>query len=111
MTVFPFPESATIVSRTVTGQDGDGNDVYTDVSTATTGAFAPEGSTELIQGQDTVIANPKFYLSLGAPVPAATDRLVVRGLTYEIDGPPQFFHNPFTAYEPGAVLSLQRVDG
>ena len=108
---FPFPEAATIVSRAVTGQDGDGNDVYGTVETATVGAFAPEGSTELIQGQNTVIANPTFYLADGAPTPAATDRLIVRGVTFDVDGEPQVYRNPFTGEEPGAVVRLERVTG
>ena len=106
-----FPEPATIISRTVTGQDGDGNDVYTESQLLTSGVFAPEGFTELIQGQDTVIANPTFYLSDGAPVPLPTDRLIVRGDTFEIDGQPQEFANPFTGSRPGAVLRLERVTG
>lgn len=111
MISFPFPETATIVSRTVTGQDSYGNDVYSEVQTATSGAFAPEGSSELIQGQDTVITQPTFYLADGAPTPSATDRLIVRGVTFEVDGTPQRFHNPFTGAEPGAVVRLEAVTG
>lgn len=111
MPIFPFPESFTIHSRTVTGQDGDGNDVYSDTNTSTSGAFAPEGSTELIQGQNTVLTHPTVYLEDGAPVPAATDQMTVRGVRYDIDGEPQVFHNPLTGYEPGAVVKLLRVTG
>ena len=111
MRTFPFPEQAVIVTRGVTGQDGDGNDVYGETQTPTLGVFAPEGSTELIQGQETVIVNPTFYLMVGAPVPAPTDRLMVRGQTFEIDGAPRVYHNPFTGEEPGAVLRLERVTG
>jgi hypothetical protein len=60
-----------IVTRSVTGQDGDGNDVYGTVEVSTSGAFAPEGSIELVQGQATVISRPTVYLSLGAPTPTA----------------------------------------
>lgn len=109
--MIPFPESATIVSRSVTGQDSDGGDLYGTVSTVTSGIFAPEGSTELIQGQATVITNPTFYLASGAPVPKATDRIIVRGQTFDIDGEPRVYHNPFTGAEPGPVLRLERVTG
>lgn len=111
MTTWGFPETATIVSRGVTGQDADGNDIYGETQTSTSGVFAPEGSTELIQGQATVIANPTFYLTQGAPIPSAQDRLVIRGDSFEIDGQPQSFHNPFTGAEPGPVLRLERVTG
>lgn len=111
MPTFPFAETFTIVSRTVTSQDADGNDVYSDTEMSTTGAFAPEGSSELIQGQNTVLTHPTIYLSNGAPVPSPTDKIRARGILYDIDGEPQVFHNPFTGEEPGPVLRLLRVTG
>lgn len=113
MPTFPFPEIFTILSRSVTGQDGDGNDVYGTTETATSGAFAPEGSTELIQGQNTVIDHPRIYLSDGATTPVVTDRIrrEATGEVFDIDGRPAAFHNPYTDYEPGAVLHLERVTG
>lgn len=109
MPTFPFPETAQILTETVTGQDGDGNDVTTPTEVEVKGAFAPAGSTELIQGEDVVISNPTFYLADGEPVPSATDRMRVRGVVYLVDGKPQTFHNPFTSYEPGAVVRLENV--
>lgn len=111
MDLMAFPESATLIARGVTGQDSDGNDVYGTTETPVTGAFAPAGATELVQGQDTVIATPTFYLSPGSPIPAPTDRLTVRGVTYEIDGQPEVYLNPFTGEQPGAVVRLERVTG
>ena len=111
MPIFPFPETFTIHSRGVTGHDSDGNDVYGDTDTTTTGAFAPAGSTELIQGQNTVLSHDTVYLEDGAPVPAATDQMTVRGKRYDIDGEPQVFHNPFTGDEPGAVIRLLKATG
>lgn len=109
MPTFPFPETFTIHTRGVTGQDSDGNDVYGDTDVDTTGAFAPEGSTELIQGEDVTLTHPTLYLSDGAPVPKATDEVTVRGTRYQIDGVPQVFHNPFTGNEPGPVIRLLKV--
>lgn len=111
MLTYAFGEPASIVTRQVTGQDGDGNDVYADVDTPVTGAFAPAGSTEMVQGRQTVVSNPTFYLSPDSPVPTATARLRVRGRVYDIDGEPQLFRNPFTGDEPGAVLRLEEVRG
>ena len=109
----PFAEAFTILSRSVTGQDADGNDVYGTTETPVRGTFAPEGSTELIQGQDTVIANPTVYLNDGEPVPAATDRIRRErtGEVFEIDGTPADYLNTYTGYNPGAVLRLERVTG
>jgi hypothetical protein len=75
--------------------------------------FAPFGVTELIQGQDTVISNPTFYLGDPTVVPKATDRVRrPNGEVYEIDGVPQVFPpNPFTGERVGAVLRLERVTG
>ena len=108
---FRNPETFTIHTRGVVGQDGDGNDVYGDVPTATTGAFAPAGSTELVQGQQTVLTHDTIYLEDGAPVPSATDQITARGSRYDIDGTPDVLHNPFTGYEPGPVLRLVKVTG
>jgi hypothetical protein len=109
MPTFPFPESAVILTQTVTGQDAYGNDVYTPTEVQVTGAFAPGGTTELIQGEDVVISNPTFYLSDGEPVPAATDSMRIRGVVYLVDGKPRVYHNPFTGEEPGAVVQLENV--
>lgn len=108
---FAFPESATLHTRSIASQDSDGNDVWSPSDVTVTGAFAPAGSTELVQGQDTVITNPTFYLSPGSPVPSATDQLTVRGAKYEIDGEPEVYANPFTGNRPGAVLRLNKVTG
>jgi hypothetical protein len=111
--MFNFPEDFTLLSRGVTGSDADGNDVYGTAETPATGAFAPEGSTELIQGQDTVISNLTIYLSPDSPVPVATDKVrrELTGETFDIDGQPAVFVNPFTGDQPGAVLRLERVTG
>lgn len=109
MPTFPHPETFTIHTRGVTGQDADGNDVYGDTDVTTTGAFAPAGSTELIQGQNTVLTHDTLYLEDGAPVPAATDQVTARGARYDIDGKPDVYHNPFTGEEPGAVVRLLEV--
>jgi hypothetical protein len=76
---FGFGETVTLLSRTVSGRDADGNDVYTTVETPVPGSvFAPFGSTELIQGQDTTIQNPTIYLGDPTVVPKATDRCAGR---------------------------------
>lgn len=109
MPTFAHPETFTRVTRGVTGQDSDGNDVYGDVETPTSGAFAPAGSTELIQGETVVLTHDTIYLSDGEPVPTASDKIRARGNLYSIDGEPEIYHNPFTGYEPGAVVRLLKV--
>ena len=109
MPTFAHPETFSIVTQTVIGVDGDGNDVYGPVETPATGAFAPAGSTELIQGETVVLTHDTIYLTDGEPVPTANDKIRARGNLYSIDGEPEVYHNPFTGYEPGAVLRLLKV--
>jgi hypothetical protein len=116
---YPFGETATLLIERVTGTDSDGNDVSTEVEVQVPGSvFAPTGSTELIQGQDTVIQNPTYYLGAvddaGQPVaPKATDKVRrPNGDVYDIDGEPQVYPpNPFSGDVVGPVLRLERVTG
>lgn len=107
----PFSEDFILVSRGVTGRDSDGNDIYGETQTATSGAFSPQGSTELIQGQATVLTHDTIYLDEGAPTPDPDDQVIARGLRYDIDGTPRVYRNPYTGRTPGPVLQLLRVTG
>ncbi|MGH3437088.1 MAG: hypothetical protein ACRDRL_28990 [Sciscionella sp.] len=106
-----FAETFTILTRTVSGQDADGNDVYTVVETATKGAFTPAGTTELIQGQSTVLTHDMLYLTAGQPVPSANDQVRARGVVRDVDGTPSTYASPFTGWAPGAVVRLLEVSG
>ncbi len=109
---FDFGETVTLITRTVTGQDARGRDVYTDTTTTIAGcAFAPAGSIERVQGQDMVTTTPTVYLPDGTAAPNASAKVQVRGRTYDIDGEPQVFVNPFTGSTPGPVLRLKAVTG
>lgn len=111
MPTSPFAEVFTLVER-VPSADGDGNDLYADGDLTTVyGVFAPQGSTELVQGQQTVLTHDTVYLNNGAPVPAATDQVIARGLRFDIDGFPEVYVNGFTGDAPGPVLRLLRVTG
>lgn len=127
MVSFPYGEKLVLVTRTVTGRDSYGNDVYGLTTTVVVGAFAPGGSSELIQGQDTLIANPTVYLPAGTAVGGVD--AVVRNPTlngdqpvldgdgkplgdwYEVDGPPAVWSSPLTGWSPGVEVRLERVTG
>lgn len=112
MILFGFGETATFVTRTATSRDADGNDVYTDVPVDITGCgFDPGGSFETLQSGDQVTTTPTLYAPQGALVPAAVDRVIIRGETYEVDGTPRDYRNPFTGWHPGPVVQLKRVEG
>ena len=106
-----FAEEFTLLARTVTGHDSDGNDIYSPVETPIYGAFAPSGSSELVQGQLTVITHDTLYLVEGTPVPGAQDQIRVRGAVRDIDGAPEDYSNPFTGWHPGPVVRLVEVSG
>lgn len=108
--MFQNGELITIVTRTVTGHDSLGDDTYSTVSTVVRGAFAPGGSVELVQGQDQVIIQPTVYLPPGAVV-APTDQVVVRGVTYDVDGSPNDYASPYTGWQPGVEVRLKAVTG
>lgn len=108
---FTFGESVTLHTRGVTGQDGDGNDVYGDTATTLTNIPVwPRASSELTQGEDLLITG------LSALLPADTsvrgiDKVTVYGDSYEVDGEPGRYMSPFTGLEPGVLVNLTRVTG
>jgi hypothetical protein len=74
-------------------------------------AFNPGVSSEPLQNaRNAVITRPEVYAPPGADV-LAGDRLVVRGVTYEVQGNPQDWISPFTGWHPGLVVPLEAVEG
>lgn len=73
--------------------------------------FNPGQSSEPVQtARNAVITRPEVYAPADADV-LAGDRLVVRGVTYEVDGRPQSWVSPFTGWAPGLVIVLKDVEG
>ncbi|MGZ6806389.1 MAG: hypothetical protein ACXVGG_07115 [Mycobacteriaceae bacterium] len=105
---FPFGQTVTLVKRVKSGQDAFGNDVYSTTTVAVSGAFAPGGSSEQLQGQDVVITQPTVYLPAGTDV-SAVDAIDVAGQRFEVDGSPNDWQNPFTGWRPGVEVKLRRV--
>lgn len=108
---YPFAMTCTFITRTVTGQDADGNDTYTDTPVSVPGClFAPGASSETLGNQDTVVDQPSLYVPTGSPVPNVIDAVVVPGFgQFEVDGSPnQWPANP-TGYS--IVLKLKQVTG
>lgn len=74
-------------------------------------AFNPGVSSEPLEvGRNAVITRPEVYAPAGSDI-LAGDRLVVRDLTYEVAGDVADFRSPFTGWQPGIVVRLERVDG
>lgn len=103
--------TVTLVTRTRSGVDSDGNDVLTETPTDVAGCVVwPRGSSELLQGQDTTIAGLWVLFPAGTTV-TAIDAVIVDGDTWEVDGDPEQHRSPFTGRSPGVVVALSKVRG
>jgi hypothetical protein len=114
-----FTVPITLISRGVTGRDGDGNDVYGETVTVVQGVYAPAdgngtGGNENTDARDTVIEGAAVYLP--APAPTAVDAIRIFGLDFEIEGTPQDWSlqpHPFTGWVPSlpVIVRVRRVTG
>lgn len=110
MVTWAFAQTVTLITRTVTGQDAYGNDIYGETSTTATAAFNPGTSAEVVQGQDLVTIQPSLYLPPEVD-PQPVDAVEVGGQRFEVDGDTNVWQSPFTGWQPGNVLKLRRVTG
>lgn len=74
-------------------------------------AFGPGASSEpVVDARTEVLTQPTLYAPFGSDITAA-DRLVIRGRTWQVDGDPADYRNPFTGWEAGMVVKLKAVSG
>lgn len=95
--------------------DGHGNTVPdwddTDETDVANCAFAPTQTPEdRAAGRQGVVITGTVYMPPGVPVPASA-RLVIRGQTYEVDGPSGEWNSPYRAVDIGLEVSVRRVEG
>lgn len=107
---FPFGEPITLIRRTVTSRDSDGNNVYNETAVSVAGGFDPAIGFESTNAMDQVSTQPQVYLPPGTVVDSI-DAVVVRGLRYEVDGVANDWRSPFTGWAPGVVVPLKKVTG
>lgn len=116
MPVFRFGQTVVLHTRTKSGVDGDGNDVFS--NTAATFTNVPvwpsdgngNSSNERLQGRDTVISGYSIFLPAGTDV-QAVDYVEVNGGTFEVSGLPGIYLNPFTGTNPGVLVNVTKVTG
>lgn len=114
--MFPHGETVTRLRGTAITDPYSGEATGISWSTPNTLAiegcgFNPGQSSEPVQdARNAVITQPEVYAPTGSDV-LAGDRLVVRGKTYEVKGDPADWRSPFTGWEPGMVIALERVEG
>lgn len=108
-----FPQitvPVTLVLRTPGTPDALGNDTFTETTRATRGVFAPGGSYEQVQGQDTLVLSPVLYLRAGEVV-THLDAVEIDGARYEVDGQPSTWTSPWVGFQFGVEVRLRRVLG
>ena len=112
--MFAFPESVTIQSPG-SNTDPYSGETVTDWSTPTARAescaVAPGGSTEPNETARSAIDSDFDLIFDHDPGVTAADRIVVRGLTCEVDGHPFTFRSPFTGWEPGTLVRAKIREG
>lgn len=110
----PYAEPVTVLSPgTVTDPySGESNpDWSTPTEREERCAVAPGGSSEPTETARNAI-DSDFDLIFGYdPGVTAADRIVVRGLTCEVDGHPFSFRSPFTGWEPGTLVRVKIREG
>lgn len=115
ISAFPFGETVSVVTA------GEATDPYSgepvaDWDSATfadvTGvAVEPRPSQEPAQdARNAVISGFTLYFPAGAAIDAG-NRVIVRGRTYSVLGEPAVWRNPFTGWEPGMVVQVERTEG
>lgn len=94
-----------------TGVDRYGEPIYDETETTIPSAFfAPGGTSEPVMvGAAPVISEPKCYWRREWPDIVETDRLIVRGQTYSVEGFPADWRSPNGTGMGGLVVSLRRV--
>jgi len=94
-------------------EDAYGNETegYGPPVTLTGFGFDPGSSSEpRLPGQDRVIVEPTLYGPFDMPF-KPQDQVIVRGVTYEVEGVVRQWRNMFSNREAGGVVTLRRVDG
>ena len=108
----PFGETVTLVRRSITSRDADGNDRPGTTEVIVFGVgWDPGTSTELVQGQDQVVRQSRFFLPAGTVVAPLDAIRRASGLTYEVVGEPGDYSSPITGWTPGVVVNVKRVTG
>lgn len=111
-----FPYGVTLTVNRSGGRDRYGNPLPGTSHTIDDCALAPTGSTEMVNGQATVIDQDTVYADYGADVEPRDEIVVPAGQpispgVYQVDGSPARYRNPFTGDAAGCVIRLTRATG
>jgi hypothetical protein len=107
---FVAGETVQVLDGAVGSQTYGGDTRTWPVKATYTAAVGPAGSAEMVNARELVTWDLDLYLPPDADVDPV-DRCVVRGSTYDVDGMPQRYQNPFTGWSPGVTVRLKEVSG
>jgi len=108
---FPYGQTVTVISRTVSGQDAYGNDTYSETSTAITPCVVQSsGSTETIEFTDQVSDELTVFLPYGTDVKAIY-AIQWDGNKYEVQGNPSQWQSPFSGHTSPIQIRATRITG
>lgn len=108
---FPHGETVTVLPGSTTDQYGDPVPSARTGSTIDGCAIAPRMSTEPPErGRQGVVVGLTVYAPAGSDI-ISTDLLMIRGLTYVVDGEPAEWSSPFTGWTPGLEVAVRRAVG
>lgn len=108
---FPYGVTVTLVKRTLSGQDANGNDVYTEKTLQVSNTvFVPGGASENLVFADQTSTTEQFYVPWGTDV-NAYDAIVFQGDTYEITGVPSKWMSPFSGRVSPIRVNAIKISG
>jgi hypothetical protein len=109
--MFTYGETVTLRTRSASSKDALGNDVMTETTqTVTNVPVWPTGANEVLNAQDLGTDSLTMVLPVGYQA-NLIDAVTVFGESYEVDGQPGRYTNPFTGFVPGEVVRLRRAVG
>jgi hypothetical protein len=112
---FPYGETVQVLTAG-TKIDPYSNEAVEDWSTPTSVdvagvAIEPRPSGEPLQdARNQVTSGFTLYMPPGTSITSA-NRVTVRGGTYNVLGDPAVWRSPFTGWEPGVVVQVERSEG
>lgn len=112
---FPYGETIAVLTPGSTSDPYSGatqDDWTSPSSTSVTGvAVEPRPSGEPLQdARNQVTSGFTLYLPPGTAI-TARNRVTVRGETYNVVGEAADWRSPFTGWEPGTVVQVERSEG
>ena len=112
MPIFAAGQTVTFISRSVTGTDEYGNDVYGEVTHVVGGCgISPGNSSEDIQGTASVLSDVILHAPLSAQIGLFDAVILPDGRRYRLTGTPNTWQSPFTGTKSFIEIPLQVVTG